>query len=302
MDKEELIVRQLEAEDRAAEPECTALITVTSLPEIQENLRALRESWNQKVQDASALICTEDTVQSVKTIRADMRKEFDEAEAQRKAAKSAYMAPWDAVEATYKECVSDAFKAADGALKEKITAFEGELKARCKEELQAYFDELCMAHGVDFLSLDTALNIGKLKIGLADAKSRNAKKLKTDLGDVVARVAVGMDQINQMPEEDRAEIMAEYKLKLDVGAAVATVEGRKRRVQAEREAAEARKAEREKLKEAVSKVQAVAPAQEIPEPPREPERMFRITFTINCTRAQGIKVRDFLRKEGITYE
>lgn len=291
-----------EDEEEPEEEEPTALIQVTSLPQIQENLRALRERWNRYAKDAEALICTEDTVQAVKTTRAELRKEFDEAEAERKAAKAAYMAPWEAVEATYKECVSDAFKAADGALKAKIGDFEGELKAKCKAELQSYFDELCLAHGVDFLTLDTALSIGKLKIGLADAKSKSAKKLKTDLSDVVARVAVGMDQIMQMPEDDRAEVMAEYKTSLDVGHAVATVEGRKRRIAAEKEAEEARRAAKERQQEAAAKVEAVAPATEIPEPPRAAAKMYRITFTINCTREQGIKVRDFLNQEGIQYE
>lgn len=290
-------------DEREDEPEEeTALITVTSLPEIQENLRALRERWNQYEKDAAAMVCTEETVQAVKAIRTQMRKEFDEAEAQRKAAKAAYMAPWDAVEATYKECVSDAFKAADGALKGKVSEFETALKDTCKAELAEYFDELCRANGVNFLRLEAALAVGGMKISLADAKSASQKKLKKGLADVVARVAAGLQQIGSMPAEDIPEIMTEYKQRLDVGEAVAVVNARKLRVKAEREAEEARRAAQERRDEAVAKVAACMPAEEVKEPVRASQRLYRITFTINCTKEQGIKVRDFLKQEGIQYE
>lgn len=286
---------------QTAEP--TALIQVTSLPQIHERLHALRERWEQYAADAAALVCTEDTVQAVKATRADMRREFDEADAARKAAKAAYMAPWDEIEATYKECVSDAFKCADGALKGKIDAFETELKDRRRAELQDYFSELCAAHGVDFLDFDTAMRYGGLKIALADAKSKTWKKLKTNLADVVAWIAVGVDQIAQMAEDDRAEIMAEYKQRLDVGAAVATVDGRKRRIAAEREAENARRTQQEAAHDALERVaMVVTPSREVKEPQRASERLFRITFTINCTREQGLKVREFLERENIKYE
>lgn len=289
-----------EREDEAENE--NALITVTSLPQIQENLRALRERWDRYEADANAMVCTEETVQAVKAIRTEMRKEFDEAEAQRKAAKAAYMAPWEAVEATYKECVSDAFKAADGALKGKVNEFETALKDACKAELTEYFDELCRANGINFLRLEAALAIGGMKISLTDAKSASQKKLKKGLADVVAKIAAGIQQIGAMPEEDIPEIMAEFKQRLDVGDAVAVVNARKMRVKAEREAEEARRAAQDRRDAAIAKAEACMPAEEVKEPVRASQRLYRITFTINCTREQGLKVREFLKQEGIQYE
>ena len=77
------ILDEVDHEEQEAEKP-TALITVTSLPEIQENLRALRERWEQKAADAAAMVCTEETVQAIKKMRADMRKEYEEADRQRK--------------------------------------------------------------------------------------------------------------------------------------------------------------------------------------------------------------------------
>ena len=122
--------------------EATALITVSQLPVIEEQLRALKESWEQRAADAANMVCTEDTVQDLKKIRAEMRKEFEEADTQRKAAKLKYMDPWNSVEATFKECVTDAYKRADASMKDTISAFEDEIKAKCRVELEAYFSDI----------------------------------------------------------------------------------------------------------------------------------------------------------------
>lgn len=284
------------------EPEELSLIQVTQLPIITERLRMVRDQVELTVSEAASMVCTADTVQAVKNKRADLRKQFDELEEQRKAVKTAILAPYNDFEAVYKECISGPFKAADAALKAEIDGYEAELKAVCKDGLQDYFDELCAVHGVDFLSLDTAMNIGKIKIGMADATAKTPRRLMDALSEVVAKVAVGMDQVMGM--DDAPEIMAEYKTCYDVGHAVACVQGRKRRVEQEQEAAEARRSAQERREAAAAKVAAVMPPEPTQAPTEPQERVFeRITFTIiNVTRSQAVKVREFLKMEGISYE
>ena len=91
----------------------TELIVISQLPVIEEQLKALKERWEAKAAEAASMVCTEDTVQALKSTRAEMRKEFEEADTQRKAVKARYMEPWDKVEATFKDCVKDAFTRAD---------------------------------------------------------------------------------------------------------------------------------------------------------------------------------------------
>lgn len=288
----------LDDEDR--EPEESALIEITRLPAIVENLEGLRESWEQKAAEAASLVCTAESVQVIKKMRADMRKEFDEADTQRKAVKARLFAPWEEIEATWKECIAEPFKRADSAYKAQIDDFEASLKASCKESLRRYFDELCLANGVDFLSLDQAMGYGGLRIGMADANAKTPKRLMDGLTAVVEQIAKGAAMIQQM--DDAPEIMAEYKRCFDVGAAVAAVQGRKRLIAAEREAAEARKAAQERAQEAVAKVEAVAPPQPV-ELPRQEKIFPEFTFTVyNCTRSQLLKLRDYLKQEGIRYE
>ena len=277
-----------------------SLIVVSQLPEIQENLRQLRDSWEQRAADAASMICTEETVQSLKDMRAEMRKEFQAADSVRKAAKEKYLAPWNAVEATFKECVKDAFTRADESLKSTINGFEMELKQKCYDDLKIWYTELIQAEHIDFLTLDQAMALAGVKIGLDDAKRNTPRRLQDAVANVVSKIALNLEDISKM--DDAPEIMAEFKLCLDLGRAVANVQGRKRLVQAEKEAAEARRTAQEREKAAEEKVRAVAPPVAQPKA-QEADRVFeKYTFTVyNCTRSQLIRVRDFLKQEGINY-
>lgn len=286
-----------------------SLIVISQFPVIQDQLRALQESWEQKAADAAAMVCTEDTVQDIKKIRADMRKEFDEADKLRKTVKEKYMEPWNAVEDTFKVCIKDAFTRADTSLKNTITGFEDEIKEKCKAELEAYCKELCSMDGIDFISFDDAMRTAGIKISLGDAKRATPRQAMDQLGKFVSSVSLGMDQISKM--DDAPAIMAEFKKCLDVGQAVSTVQERKRREAAEIEAAEARKRAQEAQAAAVAKVDAAAPQAPITapvaapaKPAKSPDDVFaQFTFTIyGATRAQLLKLRDYLNREGLQYK
>lgn len=277
------------------ETEETALIEVRQLPIIAERLYQVKQQIEAMVQDATSLAVTEETVQTVKAKRAELRKTFDELEEQRKAVKTAVLGPYDEFEKVYRECISEPFKRADETMKSEIADLEDGLKKRCREELELYFAELCISEDIDFLTFDQAMALGKLKISLADAKSKSQKKLKDGLAEVVSNVAETARQIEGM--DDGPEIFVEYKNSFDIGHAVSVVQNRKKRVEEERKAAQER-AEAQKRREAVSPVPVVEQA------PKAPEKVFeRLTFTIiNVTRSQAIRVREFLKQEGIQYE
>ena len=287
----------------------TALIEVRQLPIIAERLYSVKEQVELAVQEATSLVCTDETVQTVKNRRADLRKQFDELEAQRKAVKQAVLEPYNAFEKVYRECITEPFKRADTSLKFTIDEFEGELKARCRADLEAYFAELCAVHGVDYLTFDMALKIGNIKIALSDAKAMTPRKLQDALSMVVAQVADGAAQIARM--DDAAEIMAEYKTCFDVGRSVSAVQERRRRVAQEQAEAENRERHRIAQEAVIAKVEALAPPEEEKTPHNAPcgpteenEPTFEaFSFTVyNCTRSQLIKIREFLKQEGISYE
>lgn len=271
-----------------------ALIQVKQLPVIEERLRSMKADVDKRVEDALSLVCTEETVQSVKAVRADLNKEFQALEDQRKEVKKAVLGPYEQFEAVYKECVSDAYRWADLELKKKISDVEAELRKRCEDGLREYFAELCAAERVDFVRYEQAGII----VDMASAKQKTPKKLREKLAEFVSGIARSMELISGM--DDAEEIMVEFKRTLDATASISTVQDRHRRIEEEREVRAVLDDRRAKEAEVVEKVEAVAPP--VVETPIEAEKVFRCTFTVSATKPQLKKLKEFLIQEGIRYE
>ena len=207
------------------------LMKVTQLPVIEEHLRSRKEQTEQRVAEAMSLVCTDETLTSVKNIRAEMNREFADAETQRKAIKSAIMEKYDSFESVYRECIADPYKRADADLKAKIDATESEIKSRCEETLLAYFQELCAVNEIDFLSFGQT----GVKVDMASARAKTPKKLMEQIKLKVDGVAQDMKTIGTMGE-NAPEIMVEYKNNLDLSLAISVVNERHRRAEEEREA------------------------------------------------------------------
>lgn len=280
------------------------LIRVVQLPVIEEQLRAMKERVDKRVSEALSLACTDETLSAVKAARADLRKDFDALETERKAVKAAVLGPYEAFEAVYRECVSDTYRRADSELKEKISAVEGGIKAACEAELRSYFEELSAAEHVEWLTWD---RLGP-KIDLTSARQKSHAKLRDKVADFVCGVAQSVDTISHM--DDAEEIMAEFRQCLSIGQAIGIVQERHQRIEAERRAAEARNAAMEAQRSAVEKVEAAAPpvvaAPPVAAPAEEqacdPGEILRCTFTVLATREQLKRLKAFLNQEGIRYE
>ncbi len=267
----------------------TALIRVTQLPQIEERLRDFKDAVIQRTEEAKSLVCTEETIAAVKRYRSDLRKAFEELEDQRKQVKAAIFAPYDRFEAVYKECVADAFKSADAALKGKIDETEGEIKKRCEDGLREYFDELCATHGLDWLTFERA----GVKVDMASAKQKTPKKLREQLKEFVESVDMDCEAIANAQYAD--EVMAEYKRCLRYSEAVATVQARHQRMEQERAALEARTVQKATESEAVRKVETIA-LPVVVEPP------VTATFTVTDTRERLVALREWIKANKYEYK
>lgn len=273
------------------------LIHIVQLPVIEERLRSMKDAVDKQASDALALVCTEDTVLTVKGVRSALNKQFQELEEQRKAVKKAVLGPYEQFEAVYKECVSDCFKSADVQLKKKIDDVEIEIKQRCEDGLRKYFDELCVAEHVEWLTYDRA----GIVVDMASAKAKTPKNLRDRLVNFVSEVSRGVNLISGM--DDAEEIMVEFKRTLDAAQAISTVQERHRRIEAEKEARASREAIQAREQAAARKVEEAAPP--VIQPPTEnlaaTEQTFKCTFTVHATKPQLRKLKEFLDKEGIRY-
>lgn len=261
------------------------------MPEIEERLRSVKDFVDQTVSEALSLVCTDETIQTVKARRAELRKQFDELEAQRKAVKAAVFAPYEQFEAVYKECISDAFKRADADLKAKIDDVETDMKQRCEEGLREYFNELCDAHGVDWLKYEHA----GIRVDMASAKQKTPRKLREQLVIFVVNVSKDIETIDGL--EYSEEILAEYKLSLNAVQAIGAVQDRHERIKAEEQAKAARQSAREAQAEAVRKVEALAP----PTVETKPQTM-TVTFTVTDTRERLIALREWMKANNYQYK
>lgn len=275
------------------------LIKLTQLPVIEENLRGLKEQIKNRTAEAVALVCTPETLTTVKATRADLNKEFSVLEEQRKAVKAAIMEPYEAFEDVYKECVSAAFRTADDKLKDKIAAVENGIKEAAEEVAKKYFCDLCQAAHVDFLTWEQS----GITISLTDARQKTLSTLRGKVADFVAKVAQAVNAISEM--DNAEEIMAEYRQSLNLPQAIAAVSDRHRRIEAEKEAAERRKAQREAEAAAVQRVEAVAPPTIAPPVQcieKPVEKVCKCHFTAYGTKEQLTKLKAFMIQEGIRYE
>lgn len=278
------------------------LIRVVQLPVIEEQLRAMKEQVDQKVADALSMVCTDETLSTVKEVRASLNKDFKALEEQRKAVKKSVMGPYEAFKKVYKECVSDAFNRADYELKGKISDVENAIKGACEEEMRAYFSELATAEHVEWLKYEWA----GVKVDMASARQKSHANLREQIAAFVVRVAQDVATISGM--ESAEEIMAEYRKCLDLGRALGTVQERHQRVEDERRAAEERKAAMEAQQAAVEKVEDVAPPAAFGPPVAAPalrqeeEKVYKCSFTVRATKTKLKKLKEFMIQEGIRYE
>jgi hypothetical protein len=173
------------------------------------------------------LVATNETIKSLKQLRADLNKEFTSYESQRKTIKNGVSNPYIEFENIYKSEISEKYKEAVSILKDTIADFENKVKAKKKANIERYFSELCTANNIDFLKFsDTGLEINL---------STTENKYKEQCDAFVNRINDDIILINTM--QYPAEIMAEYKKNsLNASLAIKTITDRKEdeRLEAER--------------------------------------------------------------------
>lgn len=276
------------------------IIVVKQLPVIEQQLAQIKEQVAERVTSAMQLVCTEATVKEIKKARAELNAEYKAWEDKRKEVKTAVMSPYEQFESVYKDCISDAYKAADKDLKQKIDEVEQQLKTQKAAEVKGYFEEYLASKNIDFVSYGQA--------GINVTLSASLKSLKEQAKDFIDRIESDLKLIETFTDL-KAEILVEYKKSLNVSDAITGVKARAKAVQEEqaRQAAEAEKraaeAQRvEAIKAAIPEAPAAveAPTEQAAAP--APEKKYCIRFTVKGTKEQLIALKKFLNEGEYEYE
>ena len=278
------------------------LIIVKQLPQIEEHLKELSAEIDEKVKSAKSLVCTEESVKTIKQVRADLNKEFKELETQRKSVKEQILAPYMQFEEVYKMYISDKYKNADIDLKTKINNTENELKAQKEQEVRDYFEEYKTANDIDFVTYEQA----NINVTLTASK----KSLKEQAKSFIDKIKDDLKLIET--QECKEEILVEYKQNLNVSRAIQEVANRHKLLEEEKRKQEELK--NKQLEEAQRQADTSIKEQEIAtkealnnfviEAPKveEQEEVLTLKFTVKGTRSKLKELKDFLIQGGYDYE
>lgn len=275
------------------------IIVVKQLPVIEQQLAQIKEQVAERVTSAMQLVCTEATIKEIKKARAELNAEYKAWEDKRKEVKTAVMSPYEQFESVYKDCISDAYKAADKDLKQKIDEVEQQLKTQKAAEVKGYFEEYLASKNIDFVSYGQA--------GINVTLSASLKSLKEQAKAFIDRIVSDLALIETFTDL-KAEILVEYKKSLNVSDAITGVKARAKAVQeeqarqeaeAERKAAEAQRVEA--IKAAIPEAPAAveAPTEQTAAP--APEKKYCIRFTVKGTKEQLIALKKFLNEGEYEY-
>lgn len=270
------------------------VIVIRQLPEIEEHLHKIKDDVTERVNQAMSLVCTEDTVQAVKKIRAELNKEFNDWEDRRKEVKKAVMTPYDTFEAVYKDCITDIYKRGDANLKEKINSLENEIKAQKAADIKAYFDEYLQSKGIDFVAFENA----NINVTL----SASIKSLKEQAKAFVDRICDDLNLIDTQEHKD--EILYEYKQTLNVSGAITAVSNRYKAIEEAKAKEAERKAREQAEKEAAARVEKVV---ETLTPPTAvdaliEEPVLTVKFSVRGTKKQLKALKEFLTNNNYDFE
>lgn len=278
------------------------LIVIKQLPQIEEHLKDLSTEIDVKVNNAKKLVCTEETVKTVKQVRADLTKDFKNLEEQRKTVKEQILAPYMQFEEVYKTYVSNKYKEADIDLKQKIDSTENELKKQKEQEIKKYFEEYKTANNIDFVNFKQA----NINITLNASKKSLKEQAKKFIDEIVDDLKLIETQ------ECKEEIVVEYKQTLNISRAIQDVANRHKLLEEEKKRQEELKSKQ--LEEAQRQADMSINKQEVAtknalnnfviEPPKvdEQEEILTLKFKVRGTRTKLKELKKFLEDGGYDYE
>lgn len=263
------------------------LIVLEQLPIIKAKLENISKEIKEKVDNATSLIVNEDTVKEVKQVRANLTKEFNELETQRKQVKQAIMSKYDEFEEIYKENVSNLYKQADVELKEKIDNVENQLKQEKEDELREFVKQHCEANKI---------HIEFEKIGLNITLSASMKSLKDQALEFIEKVTNDLKLIEL--EEYSSEILYEYNQCVDYVVAKTKVLERHKKLEEIKKQQELKEEQEKQEEKVIEKVDEIT----IPKEVIEEDELLKVTFTIETTKQNIIELKKWLNERGIKYE
>lgn len=272
------------------------LIKLESLPKIFYQLEEIGKVVDNALVGIEDMVCNDDNKKEVKKRKQEITAFKNMMEDRRKQIKNQVMAKYDEFNKKYEEEVKSKLVNAENILNEKVSTIENQQKLDKENELRTFADQWFISKGIE--------NIVKFEdIKLNITLTASIKSLKEQVVDFVDRIFNDIKLIEL--EEYKDEIMFEYKQTLDFTNSKLKVIERHKEIeymqQLQKKAEEEQKQNDivvQKVEETIKEVEEITTPKEI----IEEDEVIIVTFTIKDTKEKIIKVRDFMKEEGINYE
>lgn len=266
------------------------IVKIEQMPKVFSQLEMIGQFIDEKIKDIDILDCTEENKQEVKQRRTEINNILKELDDRRKFIKNKILEPYEMFNDKYEQECKTKLITASEILKTKIESIEDQQKVAKKVELYDFAMEYIAANDLE--------NFVKFEdIGLNITLSASMKSLKEQIIAFCEKVKQDIELIRL--EEYSGEILYSYMNTHNFAQSKMEVIERHKALDelAKKKTEEdALKEEQQKVVEKVEEV-LVAPKEII-----EDDEIISVTFTINDTKENIVKVREFMKKEGIKYE
>lgn len=266
------------------------LLSISALEQTEANLIKINAECSQRIQVALNALCTEETKQSVKKLRAELNKEFAEYEAERKERTAEYEKPLKMFKDIYNQYIAEPFRNADIALKVKINDVETAQREEKTLEVKEYANELKQAYSLNWLETERIMPNVKL--------SASVKSLKAAVKERLDKIKSDIDCIGVI--DDSGEMFAEYMKCLNLAQAKLTVVERQHAIEQAEKAKAAYTQNEEVNRQAEEKVDMLAPP--VIEEEKPEEKKYTMTFTVTGTIQQLKAIKAFLIDNNIDFK
>lgn len=265
------------------------IVKIEQMPIVFEQLEKIGTLIEESTKDLDKLECTEENKQEVKKRRTEINNTLKVLEDRRKEIKTKLLEPYNVFNEKYENECKTKLENASNVLKEKIDTIEQQQLADKENELREFADQYLEEFNIKgFIEYeDIPINI---------TLSASMKSLKEQLVTFIEKVDSDLKLIGM--EEYKEEILIEYNRTLDFVDSKTKVLERHRQLEElkkQQEEIHNKMQEEEKVAEKVEEI--VAPKEIIQE-----DEIITVSFTITDTKEKILKLRDYLKENGINYE
>lgn len=265
------------------------IVRIETMPKVFSQLEMIGKYIDEQIKDIDSLDCTEENKQEVKKRRTEINNTLKVLEDKRKEIKTTLLEPYETFNDKYENECKIKLQNASDLLKNKIDDIENMQLQEKREELELFAKEYFDVNDIeDIVCFDD--------IGLNITLSASMKSLKEQIIAFCERIVNDLKLIEL--EEYKDEILIEYKNNLDFTKSKLDVIARHKQLeelQSKKQVQNNIKQEEQKM---VDKVEEITAPKEI----INDDDVITCTFIITDTKENVIKVRNFMKKEGINYD